>query len=118
MAYDDFDKPSNRMPLIWAAIAVAAAGLGGWFYWRSHHEPLPTVPVGAQPAAVAPAPEGRIEHPLPASPDKAANAPLPELNDSDKAIAGALGNAASGSALAQYLVPESVIRHIVRSVDN
>ena len=118
MAYDDFDRPSYAKPLIVAAIAVAAAGLGGWFYWRSHHAPLPTVPVSGQPESVAPAPEARIEHPVPASPDEAANTPLPELNDSDKAIIDALGNAAAGVALAQYLVPESVIRHIVVTVDN
>jgi len=118
MAYDDFDKPSVRLPLIAAAVAVAAAGLGVWFYWRSHHAPLPAVPVGEQPETVAPAQEARIEHPVPASPGEAANTPLPELNDSDKAIIDALGNAAAGVALAQYLVPESVIRHIVVTVDN
>jgi hypothetical protein len=119
MAYDDFDKPGINKPLIGAAIAVAAAGLGGWLYWRSHHTPLPTVPVAEQPEAAAPAPEARIEHPVPASPAETANAvPLPELNDSDKAIIDALGDAASGSGVAQYLVPESVIRHIVVTIDN
>ena len=118
MVYGDFDRPSYAIPLIVAAIAVAAAGLGGWFYWRSHHAPLPAVPVSGQPEPVAPAQEARIEHPVPASPDEAASTPLPELNDSDKAINDALGNAAAGVALAQYLVPESVIRHIVVTVDN
>jgi hypothetical protein len=118
MAYDDFDRPGINKPLIAAAIAVAAAGLGGWLYWRSHHAPLPTVPVGTEPEAAAPSPPARIEHPVPASPDEAANAALPELNDSDKAIIDAFGNAAAGVNLAQYLVPESVIRHIVVTVDN
>src|SRR3984893_751442 len=117
MAYDDFDNPSINKPLIGAAIAVAAAGLGGWLYWRSHHAPLPTVPVSAEPEAAAPEPPARIEPPVPA-PEEAANAALPELNDSDKAIIDALGNAAAGVALAKYLVPESVIRHIVVTVDN
>src|ERR1700730_16007685 len=103
MAYDDFDKSSVRMPLIAAAVAVAAAGLGVWFYWRSHHAPLPAVPVSEQPETGAPAQEARIEHPVPASPGEAANTPLPELNDSDTAIIDALGNAAAGVALAQYL---------------
>jgi len=106
MAYDDFDRPGINKPLIAAAIAVAAAGLGGWLYWRSHHAPLPTVPVGTEPEAAAPVPPARIEHPVPASPDEAANTALPELNDSDKAIVDALGNAAAGVNLAQYLVPE------------
>jgi DUF3014 family protein len=118
MAYDDFDKPSISKPLIGAAIAVVAAGLGGWLYWRGHHAPLPTVPVSAQPEAGVPEPAARIEHPVPASPDAAATTPLPDLNDSDKAMIDALGDAASGVSLAQYLVPESVIRHIVVTVDN
>jgi hypothetical protein len=116
MAYDDFDKPSLLKPLIAAAIAVVAAGVGGWLYWRSHHAPLPTVAEGEQPEAAAPPPEARIEHPVPAAPDEAANAPLPELNDSDKAIIHALGDAAAG--VTPYLVPESVVRHIVVTVDN
>src|ERR1700692_584683 len=102
MAYDDFDRPGINKPLIGAAIAVAAAGLGGWLYWRSHHAPLPTVPASTEPEAA---------DPVPASPNEAANTALPELNDSDKAIIDALGNAAAGVNLAQYLVPESVIRH-------
>jgi hypothetical protein len=118
MAYGDFDRPSNRKPLIGAAIAVAVAGLGGWFYWYSHHVPLPAVPANAQPEAEAALPAARIEHPVPAAPDEAAKTPLPELNDSDQAIVAALGNAAAGAALAPYLVPESVIRHIVVTVDN
>jgi len=118
MAYDDFDKPSISKPLIGAAIAVVVAGLGGWLYWRGHHTPLPTVPASAPPEAVAPEPAARIEHPVPASPDAAATTPLPDLNDSDKALIDALGDASSGVNLGQYLVPESVVRHIVVTVDN
>jgi hypothetical protein len=113
-----FRKPSIRMPLIVAAIVVAAAGLGGWYYWYSHNAAMPMIPVGGQPEAEAPPPSARIEHPVPAAPDEAAKAPLPELNDSDKAIIDALGSADPGLSLAQYLVPESVIRHIVVTVDN
>src|ERR1700730_18717196 len=115
MAYGDFDKPSINKPLIGAAMAVVAAG---WLYWRSHHAPLPVVPVSAEPEAAAPEPPARIEHPVPAAPDEAAKAPLPELNDSDMAVIDALVDAASGLNLPQYLVPESVIRHIVVTVDN
>jgi len=118
MAYGDFDRPSNRKPLIGAAIAVAVAGLGGWFYWYTHHVPLPTVPAADQPEAEATLPAARIEHPMPAAPDEAAKTALPELNDSDQAIIEALRNAAAGAPLVQYLVPESVIRHVVVTVDN
>src|SRR5271165_6038 len=116
MAYDDFDKPGTAKPLIGAAAAVVAAAVGGWLYWRSHQAPLPAVPASAPPEAAASPPEARIEHPVPASPDGAAAA-LPDLNDSDKAISDSLATAA-GAGMAQYLVPESVIRHIVVTVDN
>jgi hypothetical protein len=114
MPYDDFDKPGINKPLIGAVAAVAAAAVGGWLYWRSHQAPLPALPAAAQPEAAAPPPEARIEHPVPSSPDAAAAA-LPDLNDSDKAINDALGAAAG---VAQYLVPENVIRHLVVTVDN
>src|SRR5438270_9843790 len=119
MAYDDFDEPGINKPLIAAVVAVvvAAAGVGGWVYWRNHHA-LPTVTAAEQPSApAAPPAEARIEHPVPAPPESA-NAPLPELNDSDKPVIDALGDASGGSGLTQLLVPESVIRHIVATVDN
>jgi hypothetical protein len=117
MTYDELDKPSYAKPLIIAAVVVAAAGLGGWFYWHNQ-KALPKTPVDAPPEAAAPLSAARIEHPVPAAPGDAAKAPLPELNDSDMAVIDALGDAAPGLNLAQYLVPESVIRHIVVTVDN
>jgi hypothetical protein len=111
------DKPLINKPVIGVAIAVLIAAVGGWFYWRSHNAHLPKVAVSEQPAIPAAAPEERIEHPVPAASADAAKAPLPELNESDKAIGDALAEAAGGAAV-QYMVPESIIRHIVVTVDN
>jgi hypothetical protein len=75
--------------------------------------------VAAVPAA-APAPaaaEVAIEHPVP-PPAEATKAPLPDLNDSDGALNDALAGAAGGSAIAPFLVPQGIIRHIVVTVDN
>jgi hypothetical protein len=118
MTDDTFDKPRNTKPLIGAAIAVAVAAVGGWFYWYTHSSALPALPAAPQPEPAAAAPEARIEHPVPPPPEDAGKTALPELNDSDPAITDALGTAAAGGALAQYLVPESVIRHLVVTVDN
>jgi hypothetical protein len=118
MADQFFDKPTINKPLVGVAIAVVLAALGGWLYWRGHNAPLPTVPVSEQPPVPAPAPEDRIEHPVPVSQNASLKGPLPELGDSDKAMSDALGEAAGGAAIASYLVPESIIRHIVVTVDN
>jgi Protein of unknown function (DUF3014) len=112
------DKPTINKPLVGVAIAVVLAALGGWLYWRGHNAPLPTVPASEQPSVPAAAPEDRIEHPVPVSQNASLKGPLPELGDSDKAMSDALGEAAGGAAIASYLVPESIIRHIVVTVDN
>jgi hypothetical protein len=111
------ERSLNLRPVIVVAVAVALAGLGGWFYWRGHNAALPQVPEEAQPAVSAPAPEPRILHPLPTA-GAVGSEPLPELNDSDWALREALNDAAAGAPIAQYLVPESLIRHLVVTVDN
>jgi hypothetical protein len=112
------DKPMINKPVVGVAIAVVLAAVGGWLYWRAHNTPLPPVPVSEQPPVSAPAPEDRIEHPVPTVQNGSLKGPLPELGDSDKAMSDALDEAAGGAAITQYLVPESIIRHIVVTVDN
>ena len=65
----------------------------------------------------APPAEETIQHPLPESSD-AAQPPLPELAASDKAISDALADAVGAPLVAQYLVPDNIIRHMVVTVDN
>ena len=105
------EKPTNK-PLIGVAVVVVIAAIGAWYYWYGHRATQLKSPVIAQPAESAPAPAANIEHPVPAVPD-ALQGPLPDLNDSDKAVSDALG-----AAVTSYLVPESIIRHIVVTVDN
>jgi Protein of unknown function (DUF3014) len=113
------DEPTMNKPLIGVAFAVALAAFGGWYYWHSHRAPAnPPAPLAAAPPAAAPLPEETIQHPVPAATPDVSKGPLPALGDSDGAIADALSEAAGGSSLMQYLVPESLIRHIVVTVDN
>jgi hypothetical protein len=112
------DEPLLNKPLIGVALAVAIAAFGGWFYWHRHSASAPPAPAATVPAA-APVPAAAqvaIEHPVPPAVD--ASTPLPELNDSDAALHDALAGAAGGSVIAPFLVPESIIRHIVVTVDN
>jgi hypothetical protein len=71
--------------------------------------PLPPPAEPAEPA---------IQHPVPAGEAAAPTTPLPSLADSDAAMADALGQLAGASAVKDYLLPESIIRHIVVTVDN
>ena len=113
MSDDLFDSPTNNKPLIAIGVAVVIAAVGGWYYWHSHKSAQTAPPVSAQ--SSAPAPEAVIEHPVPAA--DASKGPLPELNDSDKAMSEALGAAVGSAAVASYLVPESIIRHMVVTGD-
>jgi len=113
------DPPTNKAPLVIGVLVVVLAALGGWYFWSRHAAPAVQAPVIAPPAAPAPdaAPEAKIEHPLPSAAGTS-TAPLPDLNDSDKPLSAALDEAAGGATLVSYLVPESIIRHIVVTVDN
>jgi hypothetical protein len=101
-------------PMIVVAAVVVLAGAGIAYYFHYHNAPAARLPAAAPPPPQAPS-EPAIEHPVPTAPSAAA--PLPALGDSDPAIRDAL-SAALGKDAMQYLVPESLVRHIVVTVDN
>ncbi len=103
--------------MIGVAAVVAAVALGVAYYLHSRSSLPPRAPAAAQTAAPAPPAEPAIQHPVPPS-DAAPQGPLPSLGDSDPAIRDALGEVAGSNALMQYLVPDSIIRHIVVTIDN
>lgn len=116
MMDDMLDKPRNVKPAIGIAVAVLLAAAGGW-YWSHRHVAAPPVETLPNSPAPASAPEERIEHPVPpAPPPGSGQAALPELNDSDRALYDALAN--NAAALTQFLVPDSIVRHVVVTVDN
>ncbi len=98
-----------------ALIAVVILGSAATWYWWPRLAPTPTPPplVSAPPA---PETEPVIAHPLPASVD--AGAALPALKDSDPAFLAAIVQLPGGDALRALLQPETLIRHIVATVDN
>jgi hypothetical protein len=106
-------------PVIGVAAAVVVVAAGTWYYLQSRHAALPRAPQAVQtpPPAVPPA-EPAIQHPLPEGPDSASNPPLPPLADSDAAVSDALGLAAGAAAVKTYLLPESIIRRFVVTIDN
>jgi hypothetical protein len=112
------DSPPRRpvLPYLLVALLALAAG-GGYYLWRMRE--LPTLPPAPEPAATAPAPkvqaEPRIEHPIDSAP---ASPPLPALADSDPALGSALAGIFGKAPFEQFFVPETIVRHLVATIDN
>src|SRR5450631_1649583 len=111
------DPPPRRsvLPYLLVALLALAAG-GGYYLWRMR-EP-PTLPPAPEPAAqTAPTPKGepRIEHPIDSAP---ASPPLPALADSDPALGSALAATFGKASFEQFFVPETIVRHLVATIDN
>jgi len=102
-------------PVVAVAVSVLVIAAGSLYYLRSRN-PLPAVATVAPPA-LAPAAETDIAHPLPNGNDQSA-APLPALADSDSSVRDALGQLSGADAVKRYLLPESIIRHLVVTIDN
>ncbi len=104
-------------PIIGVAAAVVVLAAGSWYYLQSRHPAIPTAPATSPLPPPAEPAEPAIQHPVPQG-EAAAPTPLPSLADSDAAMADALGQLAGASAVKDYLLPESIVRHIVVTVDN
>ena len=105
-------------PIIGVAAAVVVLAAGSWYYLQSRRPAMPTAPATSPQPPPAEPTEPAIQHPVPAGEAAAPMTPLPSLADSDAAMADALAQLAGGSAVKDYLLPESIIRHIVVTVDN
>lgn len=100
-----------------AAVAVVGLSVGAVVYlsWRDEAVPTPE-PVVAAPSQPAVVPEEpAVRHPLPTSEKQE---PLPSLEESDQPVQSALAELIGKEPVERFLIPESLIRHIVVSVDN
>jgi hypothetical protein len=105
-----------KQEVLWVIGAVALVGLGALFYYQRQQEglePQATVEVGTPPA---PEGEAKIQNPVPTA--EPSDTPLPALKESDQPARAALAGVFGEDAVAQYLVPDEVIRHFVVTVDN
>lgn len=107
-------------PMIGVAAAVILVAAGAWYYLQSRQAALSGVPVSAQqPVPAEPPAEPAIQHPLPAAEGgSASTVPLPTLADSDASLIDALSQVVGASAVKDYLLPTSIIRHLVVTIDN
>jgi hypothetical protein len=101
-------------PMVAVATVVVVAGVATAYYFHKRHAEPP--PPAAETAPVAPPEQPAVENPVP-RPPSGPGLPLPALKDSDPAIKDALDEALGKDAV-QYLVPESIVRHLVVTIDN
>jgi hypothetical protein len=112
-------EDASRRKLMWLAGAVVAAVIaaGGWYWYSGRAHPAaespPVRPAAPQPAANT---EPPISHPIPG--EAAGSAALPALNDSDPVLRDSLVGVFGRGPVEQFLVPQSIVRHIVVTVDN
>lgn len=102
-----------RNKAIPALAAILLLGSAAAWYWWGRIAPTPALP----PPVTAPEPAdtpAAIRNPLPA----AAVTTLPELGSSDAPFNAALTGLPGARALADFLRPENLIRHLVATVDN
>jgi hypothetical protein len=105
-------------PMIGVAAAVIVVAAGSWYYLQSRRAEVPRAAAEQPPLPAGPPAEPAIQHPLPGGPESAAKTPLPPLADSDAALRDALGQVAGAASVKDYLRPESIIRHLVVTIDN
>jgi DUF3014 family protein len=100
---------------LWIFIALAMiAAAAALYYFKPWDQTRPPIPQ-AQAPAPPPAAQGP-KFPLPAPP--AEEKPLPKLNESDPTMLEALSSLIGAQPVANLLQPESLIRHIVVTIDN
>ena len=98
--------------IYWTVPIVVVAGLAAALYYGRKQKDVTEEPVAqTEPAPAASPPE--IKHPVEADDTK----PLPPLGESDPAVKESLAGL-FGRSIEPYLVPESIVRRFVVTVDN
>jgi hypothetical protein len=113
-------EDSFRTKAIWGSAVVVvifaiAAAVYYKYYFQSRGDLKPQSP---GPAAAATPAEPAIRNPLPADAQSADTKSLPALNDSDQFVHDSLAGLLGSKPVQDFLVPGSIVRHIVVSVDN
>ena len=112
-------EAAARRKVAWliGIVATALIAVGVWYWFGARHAGAPAT--AAAPAAAptpVPSSEPQIAHPLPAQ--GAGATALPALNDSDQVARDSLAGVIGKNPVEQLLVPQSIVRHIVVTIDN
>jgi hypothetical protein len=113
-------EDSFRTKAIWgsAVVVVLCAVAAGVYYKYYYSARRGDEKVDARPAASAPPAEPAIRNPLPAEAQSADTKSLPALNDSDQFVHDSFAGLLGSKPVQDFLVPGSLVRHIVVTVDN
>jgi hypothetical protein len=103
----------------WSGAVVVLAAIGAGIYYKYYAQPhVAQTAQQTPPRPPAPA-EPAIQHPIPEGAQAPSDAtPLPALNDSDPVVKDSLVGLVGPKPVEQFLIPESVVRHIVVTIDN
>jgi hypothetical protein len=104
-----------RTKIIVLALLATFVALAAYLWYDRETEPVEAPPA---PAVEAPPPEVPVEpqYPVPETGPAPGEEPLPEIDDSDVAMRDAL-TGVFGSTAGQMLVPDSLLRRIVATID-
>ncbi len=116
------DSQTRRIAI--GIAAVLALGAGAWWYWQRSAAVEMPADAANSPATVAatealsPAVPEAIRHPLTELPDTTSPASAPEAENPDAVAVTGLGELFGTQALADWLIPESMLRRLVATTDN
>jgi hypothetical protein len=113
-------EESFRKKVIWGSAVIVVLGLAGAVYYFKYYGRVPVSPPKTEAPPPVPtaaqATEPEVRNPIPDG--QAAEKPLPPLKDSDPDVRESLVGLFGPKTIAQFLVPENVVRHIVVTIDN
>jgi hypothetical protein len=106
-----------RYRALWIFIALAMiAAAAALYYFRPWESTRPPIPQSQAPAPTEPPVAQGPRFPLPVPPPE--ENPLPKLNESDPTMIEALSALLGQKAVANFIQPESLVRHVVVTIDN
>ena len=100
-----------------AVVVLGLIGLGVYYRYYAHPQQPPVVPATRPQTAKPPSASG-IENPVPSDGTPLDAKALPALNDSDSFVRDSLAGLLGSEQVQKFLVPQSIIRHVVVTVDN
>jgi Protein of unknown function (DUF3014) len=100
-----------------AGVVLIGVGVGLYILQRPPSEPA-VAPAEVTPPITATPQRAPPSAPTAGEPRRAPSLPLPPLDRSDASVLGGLTELLGPEAVAKYVVPERLIRHVVVTVDN